>query len=398
MRYTQWSQQFCHQRQRSLRGVRLFLLCLAQLAFVVFFSVASQARGEELVDNAEHIRELATELQLQVGAPAVGLMYLKDGVPIISVSGLRVSNSNIAVAPNDKWHIGSNTKAITATLVARLVETGVIQWDDTVEDVLGEDIPELHQQYKKKTFLHLLTHRAGLPENLSIAEMFRLGGNDADGVPANSQRLALARRVLSRKSVTRKDNAFVYSNVGYIIAAAMLEKATGCSWENLVESEVFVPLRMHEAGFGAPSGIDIEGPSQPRGHKRGTFGGLRPVMPGLMADNPSAFGPAGRIHLSLQDYANFLKAHISGASGDESYLSSGSWATLHTAPFGGGYGLGWGISEGLLMHAGSNRYWYVLTILDLKNREAFVLVFNDARARKFQDELLSAGRSLLERF
>jgi len=45
---------------------------------------------------------------------------------------------------------------------------------------------------------------------------------------------------------------YAYSSVGYAIAGAMTESATGASWEDLVKREVFKPLELSDAGFGPP--------------------------------------------------------------------------------------------------------------------------------------------------
>ena len=77
------------------------------------------------------------------------------------------------------------------------------------------------------------------------------------------------------------ETEFLYSNAGYVIAGAMLEQVTGESWEELIRTEVFEPLGMTRAGFGAPGSADAV--DQPRGHRAGLFGGLNAVAPGPRA-------------------------------------------------------------------------------------------------------------------
>jgi len=100
------------------------------------------------------------------GVPALTAGARKaERVEVWSVGERRVG-SGVAVTNRDQWRIGSMTKSMTATLVARLAERRLIGWDDTLGDVVG-DLPSMRQEYRAATFRHLLTHRAGLPDNLT---------------------------------------------------------------------------------------------------------------------------------------------------------------------------------------------------------------------------------------
>ena len=89
---------------------------------------------------------------------------------------------------------------MTATLVARLAEQGVISWDDTVEQHLGAVIPEMNPAYAELTFRHLLSHRAGLRANVGMMDMIRFGARGADGEALPPQRIEYAEKVLASRS------------------------------------------------------------------------------------------------------------------------------------------------------------------------------------------------------
>ena len=72
--------------------------------------------------------------------------------------------------------------------------------------------------------------------------------------------------VIAEKPAHPPGEKYAYSNVGYTIAGAMAEKATGATWEDLVKREVFEPLELTGAGFGPPKSPD-ETLEQPRGHR-----------------------------------------------------------------------------------------------------------------------------------
>ena len=80
--------------------------------------------------------------------------------------------------------------------------------------------------------------------------------------------------VLAEKPAYPPGEKYAYSNVGYTIAGAMAEKATGATWEDLVKREVFEPLELTGAGFGPPKSPD-ETLEQPRGHRRSSAGKSR---------------------------------------------------------------------------------------------------------------------------
>ena len=135
--------------------------------------------------------------------------------------------AGIAVTADDLWHIGSDTKSMTATLVARLVERGVIGWDDTIGEHLGAVIEDMDPVYPALTFRHLLSHRAGLPANIGMVDMIRFQMEGTGGRPMPEQRLDYATRILRTAPAAEPETRFFYSNAGYVIAGAMLEQVMG---------------------------------------------------------------------------------------------------------------------------------------------------------------------------
>lgn len=313
---------------------------------------------------------LAVALNQSSGAPGAGLGWIVEGRPGIAVAGVRARGTNARVSAQDLWHIGSNTKAMTATLAARLVEAGVIGWDDTIALRLGDLAPR--EDYAAVTLEMLLAHRGGVAANIGFFAARGLAGS-ADSRNLMADRRAYARDILSKAPETLPGSSFGYSNAGYVIAGAMLEAATGQRWEDLIEAWVFEPLDMETAGFGAPG--TAETLSQPRGH-----GGLFPwsrsaVAPGPEADNIPALGPAGTVHLSLRDELRFLRAHLTRP---ESFLTSASWDKLQTDVAGQGYALGWALrDDGALVHAGSNTFWFNIAFVDRARGLAAVVALND---------------------
>ena len=317
---------------------------------------------------------LAAQTRQAADAPAIGVAVMRTGhEPRVAVDGHRLAGSDDDVTADDLWHWGSVTKSFTATLVARLVEKGTVDWSDTVGDWLGDGAPDMNAAYRDVTFEQLLTHRSGMPANIP-PERFAAFTQEPDDPIAdrlNWVRIALAQEPAGPKQVT-----FVYSNNGYIVAGAMLEAATGTPWEDLMQREIFDPLKITSGGFGPP------GDNQPRGHTR-INGADTPVPPD--ADNPAALGPAGRLHMSLTDMLTYLTAH---ATKRADFLAPATYEKLHTPAFGGMYAFGWvAISPDARWHNGSNNMWYAEAIFNLAGDKVAAVVVNDGDIESVQDDV-----------
>jgi CubicO group peptidase (beta-lactamase class C family) len=271
-----------------------------------------------------------------------------DGLKFVGAVGVRKRGTEVPVGLDDLWHLGSDGKAMTSTLIARLVEQGKLRWDSTLGGIFPDLAPQMNPEFRKVNLLELLSHRAGLPANLNLADYL---GNDVE-----SLRLRAVREELAKTPQSPPGTKYVYSNLGYIIAGAVVEKATGESWETAISNEVFKPLGMTSTGFGGtgtPGKID-----QPWPH---FADGTPAPQNGPTMDNPPVMGPAGRIHCSIQDWAKFIQDQLRGARGESgTLLKPGSYQKLQTPPFGGDYALGWDVAQRgwaggkALVHAGDN--------------------------------------------
>ncbi|MCP4246687.1 MAG: beta-lactamase family protein, partial [bacterium] len=250
--------------------------------------------------------------------------------------GVRQLGGPQKVSVDDRFHLGSCTKSITATLCARLVEQGRLSWDTSIGQVFPELVDSMHSSYRGVTLEQLLTNRGGVPHDVPAPAWKKLWAHR--GSPAQARRLLLE-QIIREKPQAAPGTTYVYSNAGFSIAGHMVERVTGESWEDLVVTEIFKPLEMAGAGFGAPG--SPEGLDQPRGH---TLQG-RPIKPGPwgQGDNPIAIGPAGSVHCSIGDWAKYVAMHLRGARADATFLKPDTFAKLHTPVDGPGdkYAMGW---------------------------------------------------------
>jgi CubicO group peptidase (beta-lactamase class C family) len=282
---------------------------------------------------------------------------------------------------------------MTAVLFARLVESGRATWQDSVADLLGDAGP--HPAWGGVTVTDLLTHFAGLPANLTRAQM---KAAYAATEPETDQRAEVARWALSRPPV--KPGHFRYSNLSYTLAGAAIERITKLSYQDALRREVLEPLGISSAGFGAPSG------EAPWGHppRRLLYGKGKPVRPDDIslpqpADNPPVITPAGRLHISLPDWARFIRLFLRGGPG---LLTADSLDRITTPPAGRKslQGMGWAVpatgSPYAYLQQGSNLRWVATARVDTDRRRAALVATNDGRLSLFRPNLRLAAELLAQ--
>ncbi len=287
----------------------------------------------------------------QFELPALGAAIVTlRGCQSLAVTGGRKKGDKPPVTPEDLWHLGSNTKAMTATLAAIAVEEGKLRWDST----LGEVFPRQRELKKsplaQATLTHLLSHWSGLPANAPWGTLMLGGGKLQD---QRAAALELAARTPHLPTPGQKHE---YSNYGYALAGHMLEEVWNASWEDLMRRCLFAPLGIQYAGFGGvgkPGRIDQPWPHNGQGEP----------MPqnGPLVDNPAVLGPAGTVHMSLEDWSRFIAEHLAGRAGKGRLLTTAAaYQHLHTATQPGeNYAFGWLAVERpwggkVLNHSGSN--------------------------------------------
>ncbi|GIV15806.1 MAG: serine hydrolase [Armatimonadota bacterium] len=297
----------------------------------------------------------------------------KNKLVALGAVGKRQADREDPIRHDDRFHIGSCTKSMTATMVARLVEMGKLDWRSMVAEVLPTVRKDIRREYWKVTIEQLLTHRSGLPDDRAPnPQVFlKLWGL------SSKQRLQAAEIILQQEPVARPGERTIYSNGGYVVAGAMAEAVTGKTWEELMNELLFRPLGMKSAGFGAPA-------TGAWGHRSGVDGYL-PVPPSPFADNPPVLGPAGTVHLSLSDWARYAIVHLRGAvERNPPVLRQDTFAKLHTPPEDGTYAMGWGIARPtwargrVLQHAGSNTMWFAQILLVPDAQVGFLITTNAA--------------------
>jgi len=322
-----------------------------------------------------NLSEIVNYIRIDAGLPAMAAVLVHDGQVIeMATAGSRSINSATAVNNEDKWHLGSLTKSMTSTLAAILVKQGVISWDTTIADVYPELSGVMNSTYETVQLDQLLSHTSGMRANIPTLDSYH---NSTLDIEAQRQRMVEEALVLNPEV---KQGEYLYSNLGYIVAGAMMERLTSTSWEALLENNLFNALAMTSSGFGVPDAQNNL--SQPIGHTSKGSG-----WEAKNTDNPAVLGPAGTVHSNLEDIGKYITAHLAGRRGNDvtGLLTSAEFSKLHTAAKNPGYALGWVVTDGALWHNGSNTMWLASIDINPEKNIALFVATNAADLQKGQN-------------
>ena len=296
------------------------------LIVTILLMVVNDPVVSKQIDLKEVLAPVVSSNQL----PALAAIVFDDQKVIASGAiGVRKFGDPTLVTIEDSFHLGSLTKAMTATLAARIVERGDISWTTTVKEALG--LQNVDSALENITLLELMSHTAGMPASLKnqppgLWKYLYYNNTWQKGAKGRADRLKVAELLFSA-TPAQAVGSYKYSNAGFMIAGAMLEAATDTEWEDLMRTELFKPLGMKNCGFGPaarPDKVD-----QPWPHKLGNDKPLL-VTPLIRApeswDNPRSLGPAGTVSCTISDWAKFGQLHL-GDGGD--YISTESMSKLH---------------------------------------------------------------------
>jgi CubicO group peptidase (beta-lactamase class C family) len=380
------SHQSAYGTHKLRRSIIIAVSCLVTLGLIglaagLFESIYN---GHAKIDGpaSAWLGKLVTEQRKQKKLVGLAAMVTLDGqVKAAAADGERKLGSGVPLEMSDQWHLGGITKSITATMIARLVESGQMHWADTIGEILPDS--QVHDDWKPVTLIELLTDTAGAPANFSFAVRFQW---PAPGPPCSQARKQAVLNVLAHKPDYTPGTKFMYSNVGYCIAGAMAEKITGATWEDLVKREVFEPLGLTESGFGPPTSPDETLP-QPRGHRNVLFW---KVAMDDQADNTPIMGPSGTIHMTLHDLYTYANEHLRGDLGQGKLLSAETYKLLHK-PNLDDYACGWlrrdptaEIPYTVFWHNGSNTLWYALVAFIPEQKMVVAVTANDGDLKQAQ--------------
>ena len=285
------------------------------------------------------LNELLTQVRDHSQVPAIAAAVVRGGeVTEAAVVGVRVAGSEIPCELDDAFHIGSIGKSITATMIGRLIEEGVLSWDTKVRDVV-KDI-QMHDQYREVTLEELLHHRSGLPTFGRFSDEDDARLNSFEGTTTEKRAFFLSEALVSQP--VGPVGLMEYSNAGYVLAAYMAEQRAGRAWESLMLDHIADALKFKRFGFGMAA--EVEASHQPQGHVQ-VGGEYKPAELSEAYPYDAFIAPAGNMHMAIEDLARFAAEHLEGLHGKDGILKAETIKRLHTDPDmnadGSGYAAGW---------------------------------------------------------
>jgi len=273
---------------------------LTLLACIIYLTSPSYAQNANHQANAylqKALRRVSERTVLpgatgvRIGVPALASALVVDGkIVAVAAIGNRFADSASPVELDDAFHIGSVAKPVTGFLTSILIrqkirvsEHGVLTWKTTLYDVFPElwDDPahRAKRNYKDLTLAQLMAHETGMPYNPSNWSVPSVNeGFNPDPKDVKRRRWEFVRAVVKETPlITPKYGG------GSIVVAAMLERLTGKTYEELLAENVLSPLGMANTGFGVPLVKKIPYAAEHGIYSQTTI----PIVTVLQAGNPA---------------------------------------------------------------------------------------------------------------
>jgi CubicO group peptidase (beta-lactamase class C family) len=207
------------------RSVRIQLMLMAAIVAVIPLA-ASPADDTAIVSRVDAL--LARTVRSD-GPGAVVLVARGDDVIVRRARGRAQIELGVPLSADHVFRIASVTKMFTAASILKLAEAGKLSLDDT----LATHLPGMTEA-GRVTIRQLLTHSAGIPE----------------GPRKGTDRAARLAEIGARPLAFEPGTKWSYSNSGYILLGAVIEKVTGQAWDRTLQQQFFDPLQLTRTRYG----------------------------------------------------------------------------------------------------------------------------------------------------
>jgi len=250
---------------------------------------AAAADNLPLEEIEKHIKEIMEEGKIP---GAVVVLIQGDEQVMVNGYGYADLESQTPVTPDTLFELGSCSKSFTALAVLQLAKDEFVELDDPVSKYFPWFKVTFRDQEYKITINHLLHHTSGIPWR-SFAAIPR--GDSKDALAA------VVRQVSGTELKQVPGREFRYSNTNYDILGAIIEAASGMTFENYMAKKVFAPLGMTDTSVGLP----VEGLPMSTGYKI-SFGTAQALESPVYRGN----WPAGYVISNGKDMAKWLKVQL----------------------------------------------------------------------------------------
>ena len=259
--------------------------------------------------------------------PGVAVIVVRAG-EVLYRKGQGMANLELGVSiePDMVFRIGSMTKQFTAVAILMLAEQGQLALDDP----LGKFLPDYPTHDYLITVEHLLTHTSGIKSYTDMPEWLPIWRKDftvqelVDFFKFQPMQFAPGKRM-------------AYSNSGYILLGAIIEKASGQTYEQFIQQHIFAPLRMTQSCYDSPLRVI---PRRAAGYDKGPEGYTN--APYLSMTQPYAAGSLASTvdDLARWDAALYTEQLLKPATLQRAYVSPRLTDGSETE-----YGYGWSTAK-----------------------------------------------------
>ena len=279
--------------------------------------------------------------------PGGSIQVVHDGKVVLNHAfGKASSRSSRAWRTDEVVAIASMSKPITATLVAVLVEEGMLDFSDPVSKYLEEFSGikmKSGEAVRSPTIAECLSHTAGFP------------GGTLKGVPKDSPARSggsaeMVAEILRGGLVAEPGTSYAYTFRGFAVVAGVVEKVTGKKFSAVLKEKLLDPLEMSETGF-VPTEEMVPRMPLVAGSKI-TDDRIAEYLRKKMKDWEN---PAGGLFSTADDLVKFYQFHLDeGKAGDRQLVSPAVLKRMYQAqPGAKSYGIGFNVSQNEIRHGGA---------------------------------------------
>ena len=357
----------------------VLVLLLALLLPASAYAATTAGPDPQAIDAS--VRQLIARYRL----PGIAVGVIEDGKVVFARGyGETVHGSGDPVTDKTLFKIASNSKAMTAAVLARLVQQGKLQWDDPVVKHLPAFAMHDPWVTAHMTVSDLLVHNSGLPE----------GGGDLMLWPEPNlfDRDDIVRGLRHIKPAYGFRAGYAYDNLLYVVAGQVAAAAAGASYEELVRRELFAPLGLQGCRVGEFALKDAGSVAQPHGRDGDAIVRTRgdaDIIPAI------ASAPAGGIRCTLEDMLVWANSWLAPTDAQKAWLGDAQraemwkartpmpisaqrrrWDNTHFHAYAYGFRLADVDGEWTVSHTGTLGGMYSMMMLVPDRRSGFVLMIN----------------------
>jgi CubicO group peptidase (beta-lactamase class C family) len=338
------------------------------------------------------------ELTARYALPGLAIGVIENGEVVYArTGGERIVGSGARITPNTLFKIASNSKAMTASVLARLVDAGKLRWDDPVVKHLPTFRMFDPWVTRNMQVRDLLVHNSGLPE----------GGGDLMLWPEPNAftRADILAGLAHIKPAYSFRAGYAYDNLLYVVAGEVAAAAGGASYEELMRREVFVPLGLgcRVGSWRSAPADDVAQPHRRTGDRNVVIGGDGEVVPEITS------AAAGGVRCSLDDMLAWARNWLAPDAGQLEWLSKEqraamwtartpmpisarrrAWENTHYYAYAFGFRVADADGEWTVSHTGTLSGMYSVMLLLPDRRSGFVMLINGegSEARTVGTEVL----------